>query len=114
MNKQADLGKMAVALERHKAADTILQQLGGTKFLAMTGAKHLTVTETPGLSLRLPYRNKSLPNYVRVVLRPGDYYEVTFAVIRGNKLKPLSNHTQIYAEDLRRLFESETQLYTTL
>lgn len=38
------------------AADTILEQLGGGKFLAMTGAKNLVAMDKFGLQFDLPKR----------------------------------------------------------
>lgn len=100
--------------KRNEVADTILQQLGGAQFIAMTGAKSLAITEKPGLSFRLPTRSGTLPNYVRITLNPMDEYDVQFARIRGTQLKILSMHENVPVENLVELFERQTSLYTKL
>ena len=58
-------------------ANTILQQLGGRQFLAMTGAKKLVGSET-SLRFRLPRLSGALANFVVVTLTPEDLYKVDF------------------------------------
>jgi len=58
------------------AAKTILEQLGGEHFVAMTGAKDFVATEDS-----LTFKIGSNPNHVshvRVTQTPGDLYAVTF------------------------------------
>jgi hypothetical protein len=96
-------------------AETILQQLGGRSFTAMTGARSYTSIEK-GLMFQLPARfAKNGINKVRIYLTPRDTYMVEFWRI-GPKLKlsHISTHEDVYADSLRELFESQTGLYLTL
>ena len=58
------------------AAKTILEQLGGEFFVAMTGAKNLVGTED-SLTFEVG-RNPKHVSHVRVTQTPGDLYAVTF------------------------------------
>lgn len=95
-------------------AKTILEQLGGGRFAAMTGAKKFTSINPKGniggLYFRLPSNfAKNGINAVQIVLHPSDTYIVTF--LRTNKT--ISTHEDIYCDDLVPLFERETGLYTS-
>lgn len=97
-------------------AKTILEQLGGNRFIAMTGARDL-VAHADGLSFRLPRgfaKNKC--THVRIKLTPADLYDVTFQAYNARKLilREISTHDGIYADSLRELFTAETGLDCTL
>lgn len=97
-------------------AKTILEQLGGRRFMAMTGAKNFMGSES-ALDFRLPAKSgfvKNGINHVRVVLTPMDTYVVIFNRIRDFKVTEVSKHEDIYAEDLQELFLRETGLDTHL
>ena len=93
-------------------AQTILTQLGPT-FSLMTGAKDFIGSEN-SLTFRLPKGAIRDINSVKVTLNGKDLYDVEFVRIWGTKLTPISRHTDIYADMLQDLFESETGLYVTL
>ena len=99
-------------------ANTILAQLGGRRFLAMTGAKSLT-SSANSLSMRLP-RNPRKVGGVRVELDPNDTYTViafalTGSIARGNlAVVERSRVSGIYCDQLADTFEEATGLYTTL
>ena len=101
--------------ERMEIAQTIIDQLGGRKFMAMTGAKQTLALES-GLRFQLPGGNfaRNGINRVNIVLEPTDTYTVTFSRIRGMTVKEISNHSYIYAEGLQNLFTDETGLETHL
>lgn len=92
-------------------ANEILRQLGGRRFVMMTGAKHL-IGDTRSLSFQIG-RNKSAANGVRITLTPADTYEVEFVSTRGQR-KVLKTFTDIYADDLQRIFTDYTGLVTSL
>lgn len=95
-------------------ATTILQQLGGRSFVAMTGARHFLDCGN-GLAFRLPANfAKGGINAVRVTLEDGDTYAVHFAKVRGTAYKAIGEHTGIYCDMLQPLFTAETGLDTTL
>ena len=93
-------------------AKTILQQLGGNRFVAMTGAKNLADTGK-GLSMKI-MRNACKVTHVTIELTPLDLYLVKFIKVRGTNMTVISEHDMVYAEDLRQLFETNTGLYTYL
>ena len=93
---------------------TILQQLGGNKFRAMTGMKH-GIALPDGLSFRLPsgFARNGI-NYVKITLTPMDDYDMEFMSIRGLKVKSINSMTGIYADMLQSIFTNETGLDTHL
>lgn len=98
-------------------AQTILQQLGGSRFTTMTGAKSYTAIEK-GLMFQLPTGfAKNGINKVRIYLGPRDTYRVEFWKLGPSPryaTKIISSHDDIYVDALRELFESQTGLYLTL
>ena len=94
-------------------ANTILQQLGGNQFRAMTGARDLTGTDN-SLTVKLGKMSGVKTSHIRVTLDPSDTYTVEFLAVRGTSIKTLSTHSDVYAENLRGLFERETGLRTSL
>ena len=67
--------------ENQQIASIILQQLGGRRFVAMTGAKCLVAIDN-GLRFRIG-RNGSKANMVNIVLRGDDTYTMTFLYVRN-------------------------------
>lgn len=95
-------------------AQTILQQLGGGRFVAMTGAKQMVSTEN-SLRITLPANfAKNGIRYVLVTLTAADDYEVVFAKGRGIEWKVVSEFDGVYYDQLRELFERQTGLATRL
>lgn len=93
---------------------TILEQLGGRRFVAMTGAKNL-LSGPNALSFRLPsYLGRNGINAIRITLLPNDLYRVEFTKVRGVKFVPVSVHESIYGDELQALFTRETGLATRL
>jgi hypothetical protein len=97
-------------------ATTIIEQLGGNKFIAMTGAKNLS-TAGSDLTLRLPTKfAKHGINCVRITyVAASDLYQIEWLNIRGLNVKQaLQSSFGVYAEDLRRIFTETTGLETSL
>lgn len=97
-------------------ANTILAQLGGPRFLAMTGAKGL-VGGPAALSFKLPRGAKDGINAVRVVLDASDTYTVAFLKVgrRGTySVKTIAETSGVYGDGLQALFTSRTGLHTHL
>jgi hypothetical protein len=94
-------------------AHTILSQLGGNKFLAMTGAQ--CVTGPDALHIQLPRVAQGI-NRIVVTLEPTDTYTVSFAKFNRSKLEvlPVTSHTGVYADQLQALFTEQTGLLTHL
>jgi len=93
-----------------ETAKVILHQLGGNKFIAMTGAKHLVATER-GLQFRIG-RNTSTANSITIDLNNTDTYTVKFWNIRGAKIHLLEEYNMVHADSLQELFTSYTGLAT--
>ncbi len=96
-----------------QVANTILEQLGGNRFLAMTGAKQLVGMDN-GLMFGLPRGAKDGINKVRITLTPDDFYTVEFFKIRGIDVRPVGECEMVYADTLRATFEKLTGLRTSL
>lgn len=93
-----------------KTSQIILDQLGGNKFIAMTGAKQLVGGENM-LQFGIGRGAVNKANKVRVDL-VGDLYEVRFFNIRGVNVKEISVHSMIYADGLAALFTEQTGMET--
>jgi len=95
-------------------ASEILAQLGGNKFVAMTGAKNFGTTGR-NLSFRLPARfAKNGINYVIITLRPDDTYDVEYGKTVKYQKKVIHVSKGIYFDMLRRDFTDKTGLDTSL
>lgn len=93
-------------------AKTILEQLGGNKFIAMTGAKGFTASDR-ALTFRLPGAGgfcKDGINAVRVTLNQYDTYDVEFMRIRGTKVTPVHTDNGIYNDQFEAVFAAATGL----
>jgi hypothetical protein len=95
-------------------AQTILAQLGGNRFIAMTGAKSFGASGN-ALTFRLPSRfAKDGINAVRVTLDATDTYTVTFMAVRGIKVREVATDAMVYCSELRRTFTGRTGLHCSL
>lgn len=98
----------------------ILTQLGGRRFIAMTGAKDFVDSESEGyLSFRLPARfAKNGINRVTITLDPSDTY--TIEAIKcssgkdGVKEETIEKHERVYFDNLQMMFTAMTGLDTHL
>lgn len=94
-------------------AQTILEQLGGSRFVAMTGARNLLATDK-GLQFKIGRGATNKATNVRVTLDASDTYTVEFFAVRGLDVRKVSEHALVYADGLRRLFTAETGMQTGL
>lgn len=96
-------------------ANTILEQLGGGRFIVMTGAKGF-VGSPNGLSFRINsvnYDGKRV-NVVHIVLDPSDTYTVVASYLRAGKIKNVATVSDVYNDQLQEVFTRVTGLYTRL
>lgn len=105
-----------MAMTNKEVAETILSQIGGRRFITMTGAKNF-VAINQGLQLDLP----KTPHYVRdgisrlhIVLTPMDEYKITAYKIRGMKVTEISVTDGVYCDQLEEVFTRLTGLDTSL
>lgn len=95
-------------------ATQILSQLGGNKFLVMTGA-HTLINTGEGLTMKLR-TNKSKANYLRITLNIMDTYTVEFQKVNYSKLTvtEVATFENVYCDQLQKLFTEVTGMYTRL
>ena len=97
-------------------AKTILNQLGGNRFIVMTGARNL-VGSDDSLSFRLPGGGgfcKNGINCVKITLNGSDLYDVKYMRTRGAKVKVIEEVNDLYFDNLTDSFERVTGLRTSL
>lgn len=103
---------------------TILEQLGGNKFIAMTGAKDF-VGDGDTLRMSIP-RNGSKANRLYITLNDNDLYDMRFFRRSGGTLSkktwtftPIVENNErvyrdIYADQMCEIFERHTGMRTRL
>ena len=101
-------------------ATTILEQLGGNKFIAMTGAKDL-VGQADSLMFKLPKKPgfvKQGINFVKIILMPDDTYKIEFSKISLKRYVKMhweiKRIDDVYCDQLQELFTEVTGLDTHL
>ena len=106
--------KLKDLLTEEKAYETILKQLGGNKFIAMTGAKNLA---TGGNKKNLSFsigRNSKGVTHVMIKLTSMDTYEMEFINMRGAKRKVIKKVKGVYGDMLPKIFQKYTGMRTRL
>lgn len=93
-------------------AQTILNQLGGRKFVAMTGARNL-IDGGSYLAFKLG-RAKDSINYVKITLTSMDLYDMEFGTIRSLNYKVKKEISGVSYDQLRDIFTEYTGLRTSL
>jgi len=92
----------------------LLQQLGGNKFIAMTGAKNLAVDKSKNeLHMKIGRNSKSI-SHVIIRLTSEDLYDMEFLSIRGSSRKIKSKEKGVYADQLGKMFTKNTGLNVRL
>lgn len=95
-------------------AQTILEQLGGRRFIAMTGARDfLDCGDT--LKFRIPGNmTKKRINIVMITLNGRDLYDIEFGRLWKLDYKAIEKHTDVYFDGLQPLFTRITGMHTRL
>ena len=92
----------------------ILKQLGGNRFIAMTGARNFYATDN-GMGFRLPgTMTKDRINFVKITLNGLDLYDLEFKSIWGDKIKTVCTFEGAYNDMLQQIIESKTGLKLSL
>ena len=106
-NKEKGLimGDMTVAKE-------ILRQLGGNKFIAITGATNFVGSDNQ-LSFKVG-RNSSRVTHVKITLNALDLYDVEYIRVWGVKRTVIAHSDGLYFDMLRPDFTAKTGLETSL
>lgn len=93
-------------------AKIILQQLGGNRFLIMTGAHELIDT---GNGLRMTIRrNKSRAKWLKITLTPDDLYHMEFSGVKNKDFHVFAEFDGVYFDMMKDIFESVTGYYTSM
>lgn len=99
-----------------QVAQTILEQLGGNRFIAMTGARNLVAGDNM-LMFKIPggggFARKGI-NCVQVTLRESDLYTVKFFKVTKAGAATVAHLEGVYADNLQAVFTEHTGLYTKL
>lgn len=94
-------------------ARTIIDQLGGGRFQAMTGARAFVAREN-GVSFRFPRGPLSGANVCRITLNAFDTYDVEFIAMRGVDSAVKAYREGVYADGLQQTFTAITGKATSL
>jgi len=114
----ADIQKIKTAMkegkltESQQVAKTILQQLGGNKFIAMTGAKNFGSSKN-SLQFKIGKNSKSI-SHIIITLKSSDLYDVEFIRMRGTSRKVVKKLKGVYADMLQKIFTKYTGMNTRL
>jgi len=93
-------------------AQTILQQLGGTRFAVMTGSKNF-VGGSNFLQFSVGRGTKNKANKVKITLEASDLYTLEFFSVRGVNVKQCGDAVRdVYADKLQAAFTEATGFYT--
>jgi hypothetical protein len=102
---------MTTQATNQQVAETILQQLGGARRLAMMiGAKQFVAVEN-GLRFRMGRGASNKATHVTVELNALDLYDIRFQSVRGTNVTERGTIAAIYADQLRTAIESATGFY---
>ena len=93
------------------AAETILNQLGGNKFIAMTGSKNF-INTGKGLQMNLS-KNNAKAKILTIELTTSDIYRMTFySLNKEYQMETKKEVEAVYADQLNTIFEKVTGLIT--
>lgn len=104
-----------------EVAKIILEQIGGRRFIVMTGSKNFLAMDN-GLRMDLS-KNNSGANRCEIILTAMDDYTVRFYKLnrttlaragRLNPIKEIAKHEGVYADQLQDIFTSVTGLFTNV
>ena len=108
---------MPVPVTKYKSyfnAVETLNQLGGNRFIAMTGAKDFVRDDAhQSITFRIGRNAKSV-NVVKITLNSMDTYDMEFLMVRGADTFVRSKATGVYNDQLQDVFTEHTGLYTHL
>ena len=100
------------AMDKRQGAET-LKQLGGNRFIMMTGAKHFGVGPN-GMSFKIGKNSKRV-NHVTIDYDRGrDLYNMKFDWVTIKGIKTKKKLKGIYADQLQDMFTRYTGMYTSL
>lgn len=102
-----------------QVANTILSQLGGGRFIDMTGAHSFFYDKSeigPYLLFKIPKAKQGI-KAVKITLNGLDLYNVEFIKQKrapSHEVSTVAKHDDVYLDSLEQIFTKETGLYTRL
>lgn len=107
--------------------NTMMEQIGGNKFLAMTGCHHIVYSNSENsVRMQIP-KNGGNVNRVEIIYIPGlDLYNMKFykytagryntrtGAYTSDKVTNEKEYNEVYGEQLSKIFEAVTGMYTKL
>jgi len=93
-----------------------LKQLGGNRFIAMTGARDFYFNKKANcIGFKIPRAAQNI-NFVKITLNAMDLYDIEFSHINKKTFgyKVIKTVTGVYFDQLQSIFTQETKLYTSL
>jgi len=94
------------------SAQEVLKQLGGNKFIVMTGAKNFSKDKN-SIMFRIPKARLGI-NYIKIKLNSMDTYDMEFGKIRKFEYKVVKKVNGVYNDQLHEIFTRTTGLNTRL
>jgi hypothetical protein len=108
---------MSIQSKSKAIADIILNQLGGFKFIAMTGARDFLSLGEGGLKFSFPngrFYTKDNGNMMVIRLNAGDLYDIEYGRVWGAKYTKIVEEKDIFCNELQNVFTRLTGLDTHL
>ena len=103
--------KLKEGMNKRKAA-IILKQIGGNRFIAMTGAKGFAFSNKY-MSFKIGKNSKGI-NFVRIGHNSKDLYDMEFGFVSTRGIKVKKKVKDVYADMLGTIFTKHTGMYTSL
>ena len=103
--------KLTEKMDRRKAA-IILKQIGGNKFIAMTGAKDFAFSDKY-MSFKIGRNSKGI-NFVRIGHNSKDLYDMQFGFVSVKGIKVKKKVDDVYADMLGTIFTKYTGMNVRL
>ena len=104
-------GKLDEKMDRKKAA-IILKQIGGNRFIAMTGAKGFAFSDKY-MSFKIGRNSKGI-NFVRIGHNAKDLYDMEFGFVSTRGIKVKKKVKDVYADMLGQIFKKHTGMNVSL
>jgi len=108
---QKNEGKLNEKMDRKKAA-ILLKQLGGNRFIAMTGAKGFAFSDKY-MSFKIGRNSKGI-NFVRIGHNAKDLYDMEFGFVSVKGIKVKKKVKDVYADMLGTMFKKYTGMNVRL
>ncbi len=96
-------------MNNEQVATTILNQLGGKRFIAFTGSTNFAAVNK-SLIMRLA-RNRSKATHLKIQLNSLDLYDVHF-IKAGKEFQEVKVYNNVYCDQLESIFCETTGLCT--